>query len=61
MAAIVILRNPLDPSSREVHPRPAGEKVIDWLVNNYPTGFGMPVKLFVNSEEQPLDNLDYEL
>jgi len=61
VAAIVILRNPLDPSSREVHPRPAGEKVIDWLCNNYPTGFGMPVKLFVNSEEQPLDNLDYEL
>ncbi|MGA1372886.1 MAG: host specificity factor TipJ family phage tail protein [Pseudomonadales bacterium] len=61
MAAIVILRNPLDPSSREVHPRQPGERVIDWLQEHHPNGFGMPVKFYVNGEEKPLDDLDYAL
>lgn len=59
MAALVLLRNPLAPHTREMHPLPEGTAVIDWLQAEYPAGFGMPVKFYVNGEERPLDDLDY--
>ena len=59
MAALVLLRNPLAPQTRELHPLAEGARVIDWLQTEYPTGFGMPVRFYVNGEEKPLDDLDY--
>jgi hypothetical protein len=38
---------------------PDGTPVIDWLQANHPTGFGMPVRFYVNGEEKDLDDLDY--
>lgn len=59
MAAIVLLRNPLTPHTREMFPLDAGTPVIDWLQAEHPHGFGMPIKFFVNGAEKPLDDLDY--
>ena len=59
MAAIVLLRNPLTPHTREQYPLAAGTPVIDWLQENHPRGFGMPIRFYVNGEETPLDDLDY--
>jgi hypothetical protein len=35
--------------------------VIDWLQSEYPHGFGMPIRFYVNGAEKPLDDLDYEV
>lgn len=61
MAAIVLLRNPLTPHTREMVEVDAGTRVIDWLQAQHPAGFGMPIRFYVNNEERPLDDLDYEL
>lgn len=59
MAAIVLLRNPLAPHTREIFPLAAGIPVIDWLQAEHPHGFGMPIRFYVNGAEKPLDDLDY--
>jgi hypothetical protein len=61
MAALVLLRNPLTPHTREIYPLDAGTPVIDWLQSEYPDGFGMPIRFYVNGTEKPLDDLDYEV
>lgn len=59
MASLILLRNPLVPHAREEHSIPAGTRVIDWLQEHHPRGFGMPVRFFVNGEERELDDLDH--
>jgi hypothetical protein len=59
MPALVLLRNPLTPHTREIFPLATGSTVIDWLQAEHPKGFGMPVRFFVNGAEKPLDDLDY--
>lgn len=59
MASLVLLRNPLAPHTRETHPLPEGTRVIDWLQEHHPRGFGMPCRFYVNATEKPLDDLDY--
>lgn len=59
MAALVLLRNPLAPHTREIHPIADGAQVIDWLQEHHPNGFGMPCRFYVNGVEKPLDDLDY--
>jgi len=59
MAAIVLLKNPLAPHSREIHAVENGTPVIDWLQEHYPTGFGMPIRYYLNGEEKDLDDLDH--
>ena len=61
MAALVLLRNPLTPHTRELFPLDAGTAVIDWLQSEHPNGFGMPIRFYVNGVEKPLDDLDYEV
>ena len=59
MASLNLLRNPLKPLSREQFTLPAGTRVIDWLQEHHPKGFGMPVRFYVNGREKELDDLDY--
>jgi hypothetical protein len=59
MAALVLLRNPLSPHTREIVQVDPGTPVIDWLQQDYPHGFGAPIRFWVNGEEKPLDDLDY--
>jgi len=61
MASLVLLRNPLSPHTREIFPLATGTPVIDWLQAEHPKGFGMPIRFYVNGEEKPLDDLDYEV
>jgi hypothetical protein len=61
VAALVLLRNPLVPHTREVHEMAEGARVIDWLQEHYPKGFGMPVRFSVNGIEKPLDDLDHAM
>lgn len=61
MASLVLLKNPLAPHTRETHALPAGTRVIDWLQEHHPRGFGMPCRFYVNATEKPLDDLDYAL
>jgi len=58
LASLVLLRNPLAPESRELHAVDAGTPVIDWLQEHHPHGFGMPIRFYLNGEEQALDDLD---
>jgi hypothetical protein len=37
----------------------AGTRVIDWLQEHHPTGFGMPIRFHVNGVEKDIDDLDY--
>jgi len=59
LASLNLLRNPLKPLSREQFTLPAGTRVIDWLQEHHPKGFGMPVRFYVNGREKELDDLDY--
>jgi hypothetical protein len=59
MAALVLLRNPLAPHTREMVEIVAGTQVIDWLQEHHPAGFGMPIRFHVNGVEKDLDDLDY--
>ena len=59
MASLVLLRNPLAPHTREIHALAAGTPVIDWLQQEHPRGFGMPVRFYVNGAEKCLEDLDY--
>ena len=61
MASLVFLRNPLAPHTREIYSLPDGVRAIDWLQTEYPAGFGMPCRFFVNAVEKPLDDLDCAL
>lgn len=61
MASLILLRNPLAPHTREITPLAAGTPVIDWLQAEHAVGFGMPIRFYVNGEEKPLDDLDYEV
>jgi hypothetical protein len=61
MASLVLLRNPLAPHTRETYVLPEGTRVIDWLQEHHPQGFGMPCQFHVNGVEKPLDDLDYAL
>lgn len=61
MAYIILLRNPLNPQSREISAIEPGTPVIDWLQEYHPHGFGAPVKFYVNGAEKELDDLDYEV
>lgn len=61
MATLVLLRNPLAPHTRETYYLPDGARVIDWLQEHHPKGFGMPCRFHVNAVEMPLDDLDYAL
>jgi hypothetical protein len=58
LGTLVLLRNPLTPHSREQYPLAAGTPVIDWLQEHHPKGFGMPIRFWMNGEEQDLDDLD---
>ena len=58
MAALVLLRNPLAPHTRELYPLAPGTPVIDWLQAEHPRGFGMPIRFYFNGHEKPLDDLD---
>jgi hypothetical protein len=59
MAALVLLRNPLAPHTREMSEIAAGTRVIDWLQGHHPAGFGMPIRFHLNGVEKELDDLDY--
>lgn len=59
MACLVLLRNPLTPTSKEVFALEPSQPVIDYLQEHHPTGFGMPIKFYVNGDERELDDLDY--
>jgi hypothetical protein len=61
MASIILLKNPLSPHTREIHAVEAGLEVIDWLQENHPKGFGMPLRFYLNGEETPLDDLDHKM
>lgn len=61
MASLVLLRNPLAPHTRETHALAEGTRVIDWLQEHHPKGFGMPCRFYVNAIEKPLDDLDHAL
>lgn len=61
MASLVLLRNPLAPHTREIHPLCTGTPVIDWLQSEHPHGFGMPIRFYINGEEKPLEELDYRM
>ncbi len=61
MAALVLLPNPLTPHSREMLQLAAGTAVIEWLQEEHPQGFGMPIRFYVNGAEKDLDDLDYKL
>lgn len=59
MATLVILKNPLSVTDREVYAL-RGESVIDILQDRYPDGFSAGgVRFFVNATEMELDDLDY--
>lgn len=59
MAALVLLRNPLAPHTREMVEIEAGTRVIDWLQSEHPAGFGVPIRWYLNNEEQAVDDLDH--
>jgi hypothetical protein len=59
MAHLILLRNPLAPTSKEEFELQPGQTVIDWLQAEHPSGFGMPIRFYVNGDEKPLDDLDY--
>ena len=61
MASLVLLRNPLAPHTREIHPLAAGQTAIDWLQEKHPKGFGMPIRFYVNGGECAVDDLDRPL
>jgi len=59
MARLVLLKNPLRITDREVIDLPAGTPVIDWLQRHYPAGFGAGLRFLVNGVERDLDDLDH--
>jgi hypothetical protein len=59
MAHLILLRNPLAPTSKEEFELQPGQTPIEWLQEVHPTGFGMPIKFYVNGDERELDDLDY--
>ena len=56
MADISLLKNPLDPFEREEFKYEG--KLIDFLQDIAPEGFGMPIRVYINAEEIELDDLD---
>lgn len=60
-AYVHIIRNPLKPYDRTSDKVPAGTRVIDWLQKVAPTGFGMPIRLFVNQKELAVIDSDRAL
>lgn len=61
MAAIVFIRNPLNVRDRELHQVEPGTTAGDWLLANYPAGFGVPVRHFHNGGELEAYGADGEL
>lgn len=59
MASLNLIRNPLKPLSREQYELANGTRVIDWLQEHHPKGFGARVVFQVNGSEKPLEDLDY--
>ncbi|MEE4661487.1 MAG: host specificity factor TipJ family phage tail protein, partial [Halieaceae bacterium] len=60
-AAIHLVRNPLKPLERDSYVVPDGTRIIDWLQEVAPNGFGMPISLFVNQEPLEVIHSDREL
>src|SRR4051812_5536636 len=58
---IRIHRDPLRAGDYQRHEAVAGEKLIDWLLLEYPAGFGRPIVLHVNGRPLPLERADYVL
>ena len=56
MSSLYLIKNPLKPFERE-HFEHEGP-IIDLLQEIAPTGFGMPIRAFVNGDEIELDDLD---
>ena len=59
MGQIVLIRNPLNSSEKEVFEYEGA--VIDWLQSYAPTGFGSPIELWLNGEQIDVDDADVEL
>lgn len=59
--SIVVQRNPLRPAEREVHEGREGERLIDWLVEHYPAGFGRPIVVERNGERVEFEACDFVL
>ena len=57
--SIVLMRNPLQPSSREVYDH--NGPIIHWLQEHVPNGFDGNLSVYLNGKELPLDLLDTEL
>lgn len=58
MSAIHIVKNPLMPTDRSSHSVADGTRIIDWLQEHHPDGWGMPIRVWVNQEEIELENMD---
>ena len=56
MAVIKICRNPLDQNDLETHE--FNGRVIDFLQEVAPKGFGNPIEVYINAEKIELDDLD---
>jgi len=59
MPTIQIFRNPLNASDKETVDMREGQRVIDYLTENYPNGCGGSVRFLINGREHTLDDLDY--
>lgn len=58
---IALLKNPLNTKDCERHTVEVGTRIIDFLQQEAPDGFGMPIRVFVNQQEVDLLDTDYEL
>lgn len=56
MATIIVNRSPLGRGSTDYHE--FNGRIIDWLQENYPHGFGVGIKVTLNGDELPLEELD---
>lgn len=59
MAEINLLKNPLD--TNEIEQYHYNGPLIDWLQEVAPTGFGNPIRTFINEEELEIKDLDREV
>lgn len=59
MAIVTIVKDPLDLSNRITHK--VEGPLISFLLERYPSGFGAPIDVHVNSQPLPLSDLDVEL
>lgn len=60
-AEIRIYRDPLRPGDHQRHEVEPGRRLIDWLFETYPAGFGQPIILHLNGAPLPIADADVQL